>query len=312
MRNKSKTKYKVIWTCDYCGEEFKTKKESDQHEVTCKKNPKNNEIVFKIKKPNNSTIFGWASLFIFIYFIVYIVANANAQNNGLSIRDLLKPQGWFTPENEIVVPTITPTSIPTSIPTQKVVDTDPIIDCKSDYPNCKGSSIKVRSSQCSKITCCGFNDGKWIIYPSVEKCKEAQNKGQPTQVNNPTIKPNNTGISVEEYNKQLAAIKIDCSFNSPPYSFNFGQLTSTECKQKTDAYWAERKAAIPTNISYPTTAPTSAPIKSQADIDKCKSEVREKYTNLINGCYIQYQGSASDACARGYQNLSSSEMSACY
>lgn len=274
---------------------------------------KDNEIILKIKKPKSGTVFGWASLFIFIYFIVYVVANANAQNNGLETRDLLQPQKWFSSELEKeATPTPTPliNSTPTLIPTQKVVDTDPIIDCESSYPNCKGSSIRVRQSRCSKITCCGFNDGKWTIYPSVEKCTEAQKNSQ-TQVNNPTIKPNNTGISVEEYNRQLAAIKIDCSFNSPPYSYNFGQLTYDECKQKTDAYWAERKATIPTSISYPTTAPTSTPVKSQTDIDKCKSEVREKYTNLINGCYVQYQGSAANMCANGYQGLSSNEMKNC-
>lgn len=34
-----------IWTCDYCGSEFPTKKESDKHELTCKK--KDGEMIFK-------------------------------------------------------------------------------------------------------------------------------------------------------------------------------------------------------------------------------------------------------------------------
>ena len=44
MKNKSKLKeYETVWTCDYCSEEFKTKKESDNHELMCSNNPNNQE-----------------------------------------------------------------------------------------------------------------------------------------------------------------------------------------------------------------------------------------------------------------------------
>ena len=118
MKNKREIK-EYVWDCDFCGEEFKSKKESDKHELICSKNPKNNEIVFRTKKPNSGTIFGWASLFIFLYVIVYVVANASAQNNGLPIRDLLQPQKWFSSEDktEIIIPT--PTLIREITPTPK-------------------------------------------------------------------------------------------------------------------------------------------------------------------------------------------------
>ena len=62
MKSEKKLKeYETVWTCDFCGEEFKTKKESDQHELICKKNPKNNEIIFRIKKPSGFLIFGFVS-----------------------------------------------------------------------------------------------------------------------------------------------------------------------------------------------------------------------------------------------------------
>lgn len=36
---KTKVKKDYVWTCDYCQQEFETKKESDSHELTCDKNP---------------------------------------------------------------------------------------------------------------------------------------------------------------------------------------------------------------------------------------------------------------------------------
>lgn len=63
----------------------------------------------------------------------------------------------------------------------QTIDSDPIIDCESSYPNCKGSSIKVHQSQCSKITCCQVGNN-WSIYPTKDKCDEAQKNNQPQQV----------------------------------------------------------------------------------------------------------------------------------
>lgn len=79
----------------------------------------------------------------------------------------------------IVIPTITLVPTPTITP---YIDPDPIVNCESSYPNCKGSTIKARRSQCSKITCCGFNDGKWIVYETTAKCNEAQKSVEPKLV----------------------------------------------------------------------------------------------------------------------------------
>jgi len=44
MKHEKKLKeYEAVWTCDFCGEEFKTKTESDKHELTCEKNPINKQ-----------------------------------------------------------------------------------------------------------------------------------------------------------------------------------------------------------------------------------------------------------------------------
>lgn len=79
------------------------------------------------------------------------------------------------PNLELIIPSPNPTSTPTTKPTQPVyVDPDPIIDCSSSAPNCKGSSIRVHQSQCSKITCCQVGD-KWSIYRSSDQCAQDQN-----------------------------------------------------------------------------------------------------------------------------------------
>ena len=69
----------------------------------------------------------------------------------------------------------------TVVPAAAVTNTDPVTDCVSSAPNCNGESIRLKRSQCTNITCCGFNDGKWEVYPSSEKCKLAQQGSQPTQ-----------------------------------------------------------------------------------------------------------------------------------
>jgi uncharacterized protein YkwD len=122
MKNKNKSKeYKTVYTCDFCDMEFQTKKEVDEHELNCEKNPENKNVVLTITNKKCITI--CFVLFFIIYIFTYFVANANAnaQSNGMSIRDLLQPQKWFSSEekNSNVIVNVTPTSIPTSIPTVK-------------------------------------------------------------------------------------------------------------------------------------------------------------------------------------------------
>lgn len=51
MKHEKKLKgYETVWSCDFCGEEFKTKKESDKHELICKKNPKNKKYNLSFKR----------------------------------------------------------------------------------------------------------------------------------------------------------------------------------------------------------------------------------------------------------------------
>jgi hypothetical protein len=107
---------------------------------------------------------------------------------GLIQRVVSSPTPQPTPDQKPIIPFPNPSSTP--IPTPKpakpaYVDPDPIIDCESSAPNCKGSSIRVHKSQCSKITCCQVGNS-WSVYPTGEKCTEAQKNTQPPQTTQKT------------------------------------------------------------------------------------------------------------------------------
>lgn len=234
MKNKSNTDTKIVWTCDFCEKEFETKKESDKHELSCKQNPKNNEIVFRIKKPNSGTVFGWVSFFLFIYFIVYVVANANAQNNGLPIRDLLQPQKWFSSEDktEIIIPTPTLIREITSTPKPKIQNT----------PKTENTG--------SQIDCIG-PDGKHFKTTEAECKKFNESWGNKTGNNQTTLNnnQNSTGSNTD-------SSKVNCSYHNGEYNFDFGMLTASECLNKSDIYWKSKNVPIPTTISQQSPLPT--------------------------------------------------------
>lgn len=76
MKNKIKIKeHETVWTCGFCREEFKTKKESDRHELICDKNPKyqklkNNSIFTKIAKISKIIWFVSMGVFLILAFVL--------------------------------------------------------------------------------------------------------------------------------------------------------------------------------------------------------------------------------------------------
>jgi len=87
MKNKREIK-EYIWTCDFCGEEFKTKKESDKHELVCDKNP--DSISFPL---NRNIKKSWLVLWIttMIVFGITVLINSNLFPQGLNLFD----KKWF-------------------------------------------------------------------------------------------------------------------------------------------------------------------------------------------------------------------------
>ncbi len=89
MKHEKKLKeYETVWTCDFCGKEFKTKKESDKHELVCDKNP--DSIIFPLNKNIKKS---WLVLWIttMVVFGITVFINSNLFSQGLNLFD----KKWF-------------------------------------------------------------------------------------------------------------------------------------------------------------------------------------------------------------------------
>lgn len=66
-----------VWTCDYCGQEFRSKKESDKHELNCNNNPKMVKTSSRFLK--FSKIFGisWVTSVV-LFFLFALIASNNS------------------------------------------------------------------------------------------------------------------------------------------------------------------------------------------------------------------------------------------
>lgn len=111
---------KYVWTCDYCGGEFNSKKECDEHEKKCLKNPnkkeniKNktenagiyqklkeneiNDIIFEPKKKKHT---GRAaaiivSIIIFFVFIIFLVSYNSTDNSNSNINTQNQSSNYFS------------------------------------------------------------------------------------------------------------------------------------------------------------------------------------------------------------------------
>lgn len=75
--------YKTVWTCDYCGKEFKIKADSDSHELKCIQNPKNKKFLQNIS-PKKGWQYLWVTtMFIFLINIVVFAKYSNEANVDL-------------------------------------------------------------------------------------------------------------------------------------------------------------------------------------------------------------------------------------
>ena len=202
-----------VWTCDYCGSEFSTKKESDKHELVCKNNPKNKSRDIIIKVP---AWFGFAfiGMVIFLIFVGLVRAVNNSDKlNQNSINEKLEQLA--DPTIIPISPTIKPTQKQTVLEsnnTSKATNTGGNIECvgpdgknfyttmtactelnqkwgkSADYMvNCKmgascgGGTKRIKKSECDNGRCCQLNTG-WRFVSSENECENLQNaEGQGSQ-----------------------------------------------------------------------------------------------------------------------------------
>jgi len=88
-KNLKKEKYETVWTCDYCGEEFKTKKESDSHELKCIQNPKNKKFLHNIN-PKMAWKYLWVTTILVFSVNLFIYGKYEKLNIDLLNGEFLK------------------------------------------------------------------------------------------------------------------------------------------------------------------------------------------------------------------------------
>lgn len=195
------------------------------------------------------------------------------------------PNFKYVPVGEASV-TPTPTAIPTFVPKPTVVqvytDPDPVVDCKSSYPNCYGSTIKLKRSQCSNITCCQIGSS-WSLYQSLDSCKAAQNS---TQANN-APPPNNT---------KSVGSNFYCWINA----YGYGYYTSSGDQCNAD------------NFKYSTYKTCNDTQKLKED--NCSGACQNQLDSDRNACYYAYVQLVSDPnkygdCLNGADSASSTYSS---
>jgi|GEM_PF-6681885 len=175
-------------------------------------------------------------------------------------------------KEDIVNPTPFPThtTTPTPLPTvQKpvYVDPDPIIDCESSYPNCKGNFIRVRKSQCPNITCCGFTDGTWRIYASVDQCKKDQSASSAKPATQTTKKIQETFVPY--------SIDTDPCYTVPKQN---DASCESSCKDQSDYDAAACKYAFA----------FGGPEQNNDKYAQCLKESGDIYGTCLNKCFDQY------------------------
>lgn len=188
--------------------------------------------------------------------------------------------------------TQSPTPLPTSTLTAKPnYNTDPITDCVSSHPSCNSESLRLKSSQCKNIFCCGFADGTWELYPSEEKCKQAWESKKPTTQIQKPIAP--TG-----------QLNFYCYDNTLKYSYytssgeqcNRDNLRSS-CKEiaKYSVWEPCAQKCKDTdmqdfNICLASYSGSNALIEDNpALFQECSSEVTDEYTKCLDSCQPAYQ-----------------------
>jgi len=198
-----------------------------------------------------------------------------------------------TTDNPTLIPT--PTVLPTSSPAVKgvtttktqVVNSDPITDCVSSYPNCNGESIRLKQSQCKNITCCGFSDGRWEVYPSTEKCKQAQGAEKPT-----------TQVQQQQQTNPTA--------NKVPVFLTYGKYTIYCPSQNVDAVKSIDATMTSKSTQWAKDYNTCA--DSFYKSDSCHIGCSNTNKSELDACYslYGYTGDSSNACTKiAWDNYSS-------
>ncbi len=85
----NKEYYETVWTCDFCKEEFKSKEESDSHELKCIQNPKNKKFLQNIN-PKRAWEYLWLTTVVVFFINMFIWIKYEEFNIELLNGEFLK------------------------------------------------------------------------------------------------------------------------------------------------------------------------------------------------------------------------------
>jgi hypothetical protein len=190
--------------------------------------------------------------------------------------------------------TVAPTTLPsTPIPTQtpkpivtKTTTPDPITDCVSSYPNCNGESIRLKQSQCKNITCCQVGS-TWSVYPSTEKCKEAQNSVQTTQQTQQTAQYHCYN-STKDY--WYYTSKEQCDADNAYWSSHQSCADAVNAKVKAcDSACEEDMNTNRSACAWGYTGPNAGIEQNNDKYEECLNEALEKHGSCLDNCTNQQE-----------------------
>jgi hypothetical protein len=165
--------------------------------------------------------------------------------------------------------------------TPPIQEADPIVNCNISQ-ECGGGVKLMRKSECDNATCCGIGDS-WYLYDSLSECKKADERYW------------------EDYYKEQKEYWEDYyaeKYKEDDYQYDIPELPPLEPLPSLDL-------TIPDYSTY------TPEVDIEAAIKKCEDRAREDTKSRIDGCYVQYEGSAANMCAKGYQDLGAKAISNC-
>lgn len=231
----------------------------------------------------------------------------------IKIENLIQPSPTM-----VLLPTRPPTPTPTLV--KKVVNTNSNNNQNIGKITCTGPDGK--SFQTTEAECIKFNQA-WGSNGTANNnsnnnqtlngkvnCWEKRSDG--TYVYNfGTISKADCDAQYKALSDSLSHFRdpvtgntmVDCKFTSSDFNFDFGRITSDQCKAKSDAFWKEKNEAIKNRPTIGSQNPNPTSVPAQKTKSQCQEEVRVKYERY----QLQYGGSSLEAVNQNY----SAEMNAC-
>jgi hypothetical protein len=153
----------------------------------------------------------------------------------------------------------------------QVVETDPMVNCQISQ-NCGGGTKYLKKSDCDNSVCCEIGD-EWFFYFSKDECNKDQKS------------------FTDELIKQLREDMENYDYDTPTYT--------------PPVY------DPPTTYTPPVyTPPQKTEEQIALEIEQCKSDVREKYSQLLSQCNFG-DNSATEACIQTFTERRERELKAC-